>query len=205
MKLKIFSVNLAGINSYLLYKEKNLVIIDPGFNAQAILDFIIENDLKLEHVFLTHGHFDHIKGVETLAKHHDFSVYIGEEDKPLLDCHEKNYAKAFGSGFKTPGNVNVLPIKDGENIKLFDESFAILSTPGHTKGSICIKHNQSLFTGDTLFYDSVGRTDLYSGNMSDLKGSLNKLLKTTSNQTMIYPGHGGYGKLKTIKEINPYL
>lgn len=204
MKLKIFNKNIAEVNSYLLIKRKESILIDPGFNGQAIIDYCNEQDLNVKHVILTHGHFDHIKSIEMLAKHFSFNIYISKEDKPFLTNNEYSYATAFGSKFNLP-DLEVVEVNDGEVLRILDESFDILLTPGHTKGSICIKNERMVFSGDTLFYNSVGRTDLYSGNQSELFKSLEKITKKYSNDVNIYPGHGEHGKLKIIKEINPFI
>lgn len=204
MKLKIFNENLAQENAYLLFKNQVAIVIDPGFNGEQIIDFCKQKELQIVAVLLTHGHFDHIKDVSMLAKIFTFDIYISNEDKPFLKNDQFNYASAFGSKFHLP-NFMVISLKDNQKIEIEGESFHIIATPGHTKGSICIEYNRYLFTGDTLFYNSVGRTDLYSGNINDMKKSIALLNSKISNDTTIYPGHGEHGKLKVIKEGNPYL
>ena len=117
----------------------------------------------------------------------------------------KNYANAFGAKFNFPKDIEIVSIKDKEELTFFNESFKLILTPGHTKGSICIKYNQWFFSGDTIFIDSIGRTDLFSGNSSDMQKSLEYLKKKLSNQTIIYPGHGRYSKWKDVKRVNPYI
>ncbi|MBN2540689.1 MAG: MBL fold metallo-hydrolase [Bacilli bacterium] len=205
MKLKVFHDNIAQINSYLLSKENHLLVIDPGFNAEAILDYIKANQLHLEQVILTHGHYDHIRGIERLAKEFAFSLLVSQTDSLLLKDDDKNYAKAFGSTFRLPSNVSVIYTDSSKGFQWNQESFQIIDTPGHTKGSICIRYQNWLFTGDTVFTDSVGRTDLFSGNQTDLLKSLRYLTDHVSHQTTIYPGHGPSGKWSVVKKENPYL
>lgn len=205
MKLKVFNENLAQVNSYLLTKKKHAVLIDPGFNGNDITKYCEEYEICIDHIILTHGHFDHIKGIELISKAFNFDLFVSKEDKKLLFNDEYNYAKPFGSHFKLPNSISIIEVGDKEVIKIFDEPFKIFKTPGHTKGSICISYQKLLFTGDTLFYDSIGRTDLYSGNNLDLNKSLDLLRKNFSNEVTIYPGHGKSGKMKSVKEVNPYL
>lgn len=205
ISIKTFNQNLAQINSYCLRKQSHIVVIDPGFNGDAIMKFVSEKELTIDAVLLTHGHFDHIKDIELLAKHQSFDLYISVPDKSLLYHDNQNYASAFNSSFHLPNNLVVKMIKDNETIHLLNEPFLCFYTPGHTKGSICIQYQNRLFSGDTLFADSIGRTDLYSGNMSDMKQSLRLLSERLSNQTIVYPGHGESKKWQEIKEVNPYL
>lgn len=204
MKLKIFKENLAEVNSYLLIKKSESILIDPGFNGKDILDYLEKNEIELTYVILTHGHFDHIKSIEVLAKKYNFELFISKEDKLLLFDDTLNYAKSFGSTFKLP-NLKINEVEDNQTIDLLEKSFLVIKTPGHTKGSICILYKDKLFSGDTLFFNSIGRTDLYSGNQTEIFKSLEKLSRTISNDVKVYPGHGESGKMKEIKEVNPYI
>lgn len=204
MNIKIFNQNMASINSYLLIYKKEALLIDPGFNQKEIIEYLNDKEIILKKVILTHGHIDHIYGLQKLLENFTFEIYISKYDKAFLYNEEYNYTKAFGLTFKLP-ELTIQELDDTSEISIFDTKLKIISTPGHTKGSICIKHQNILFSGDTLFYESVGRTDLFSGNYNELKKSLDKLVKTISNDTTIYPGHGPSGIFKKIKEINPYL
>ena len=204
MKIKIFNKNIAQVNSYLLIKKNDAILIDPGFNGLEINQFCKEHSIEIKYVILTHGHFDHIKDLNIISNQFDFKLYISELDLEFLNNDDINYAKAFNSRFIKPKN-KVLSLKDNDLITLLDEKFQIIATPGHTKGSISIKYEKKLFTGDTLFYNSVGRTDLYSGNQSQLFKSIEKIVKTIGNDFRIYPGHGENGFFKQIKTINPYI
>lgn len=204
MKLKTFNDNMADINAYLLIKNKEAILIDPGFNGKAIITYCKDKAIDIKHVILTHGHFDHIKDIEILAKDFTYDLFVSKHDKNFLFSDELNYARAFGSTFKLPP-LEIHEVEDQQVLNLLDESFQIFLTPGHTKGSICIKIKNQLFSGDTLFYNSVGRTDLYSGNQSTLFKSLEILKSKVSNDVTVYPGHGKSAKMKEIKEINPYI
>lgn len=204
MKLKTFSDNQAQVNTYLLYKNQTAIVIDPGFNGNQIIDFCKQKELNIVSVLLTHGHFDHIKDIPLLAKEFTFELYISEADKSFLKNDQYNYASAFGLKFHLP-NLTIIIVKDNQRISIEGETFKVISTPGHTAGSICFGYNRYLFTGDTLFFNSIGRTDLHSGNRNDIKKSIELLKTKISNDTTIYPGHGNFGKLKQIKEVNPYL
>ena len=205
MKLKIFNDNFMQSNAYLLMKEKEAILIDPGMNGKEIDRYLKEHEIILGAVFLTHGHYDHIQGLEELNLEKPLDVYIGSEDMRMLTNDRMSCADAFGKSFKLPVNMHPIALSNGDKITLLSSTFQIISTPGHTKGSISIKFEQWLFTGDTLFSDSVGRTDLFSGNQTELFRSIGLLTSLVSNQTIVYPGHGPSAKMKLIKEINPYL
>ena len=205
MRIKKFYDNPAQVNSYLLIKRDKAILIDPGFNGKELVKYCKESCITINYIILTHGHFDHIKGIEDIALEFDFELLVSKEDKQLLFHDKFNYAKAFQSSFKLPSNITIKELSDKESLKLLDETFKVYSTPGHTKGSICLAYQRSLFTGDTLFYDSVGRTDLYSGNHSELFKSIAFLKTKFGNDTVIYPGHGDSGKMKAIKEVNPFI
>ncbi len=205
MKIKVFHNNNADINSYILIKNDKAMCIDPGFNGNDIYHFFIENSIDLEKVVLTHGHYDHIRDISLLYSHFKFKLHLHSRDMELLGDSRLNYANAFGNDFHLPSDIEPELVHDGNDIVFQDEAFKIISTPGHTAGSICIKYQNNVFTGDTLFYDSVGRTDLYSGNHAELKKSIKKLLGMISNGATIYPGHGKAAKLKDILAVNKYL
>jgi glyoxylase-like metal-dependent hydrolase (beta-lactamase superfamily II) len=202
MKLKTFKNNYVQVNSYLLIKENDAVLIDPGFNAKEINQYCDQNDVHIGYIFLTHGHFDHIQGINEIWEEHKSELYISDFDKEFLYNDQYNHAMAFGMKFKLPEiKIN----KYQSKLSLFDEEFEIIETPGHTKGCVCIKTSKMLFSGDTLFYDSIGRTDLYSGNHSQIFKSLKLLTEIIGNDYKIYPGHGPSGTFKDIKQNNPYL
>lgn len=205
MKLKKFTKNLAQINTYVLYENNHTIVIDPGFNGTKVLDFCTEHHLQIEIVILTHAHYDHIKDIPLLAKTHQFEIILEEQDYPLLFDDEMSYARAFGATFTLDKSIAVKKVVSGDCFDFYGNKLSFLSTPGHTKGSMCIIYRNMIFTGDTLFTNSIGRTDLYGGNQNEIYRSLELLKKKISNDATIYPGHGDHGKMKHVKEINPFL
>lgn len=206
MKIKSFVVGIAGANLYLITNEKTkeTIAIDPGGNLKKIDDYIEENGLILKAILLTHGHFDHIMGIEEMKKHGEVPVYIAEPDLELLEDGDKNLSTMFvNEGFVYQGATS---LQDGAIIKEAGFTLELIETPGHTEGSSCyyLKEEGVLFSGDTLFRASVGRTDLVGG--SDKIGpSIKEKLFVLPDETVVYPGHGGATTIGYEKKNNPYV
>jgi hydroxyacylglutathione hydrolase len=167
-------------------------VVDPGDDYDVLVEEIKKEGLKLTAVLLTHGHFDHVGGAAALAAEYGVPVYLSE--------HEP--------AFYTPRCKNLKRTHDGEKIPLGPLEVECLHTPGHTPGGQCFLLEGNLFTGDTLFIDAVGRTDIPGGNTRALIKSLQRI-KQLPDDTMIWPGHH-YGeplheKLGALKLSNPYL
>ncbi len=187
-------------NCYIVTSDQNhAVIIDPGFEAEKIIAKIRELGAKPKFILLTHGHFDHIGGVNALKKTFPEmkSVIMREDEDICLDPSLIN--KEIGVVTQPE-----MLFADGDVVKLDDLSFKFIATPGHTKGSACIICEDKLFTGDTLFSRGYGRTDLYGGSTRDMKASL-KRIGALEGDYEVYPAHGPHTNLKTERYANPYL
>ncbi|MDI6602771.1 MAG: MBL fold metallo-hydrolase [Patescibacteria group bacterium] len=192
MKIKLLVVGPLLTNCYLVFSKGQLLIIDPGGEERKILKEIAKTKAKPKYIINTHGHWDHTLGNKIIKKITDAKILIHEAEKNFI-------------GFKADKFL-----KDGNKIKIGDSVLKIIHTPGHTKGSICLlgeKDKSSsfanarqgknfLFTGDTLFKDGPGRTDLPGGSEKDLETSLEKLKKILKSGMMIFPGHGEIFKIK---------
>ena len=172
MDIKHFIVGPLLTNCYLLVSNGEAAVIDPGGGTKNILKEIEESKLKLKFIILTHGHWDH-----TLSA---LKIKVKTDAKILLHEAEREFIK-----FKTDKLL-----KDGDEIKIGNIVLKVIHTPGHTKGSICLLGENEIFTGDTIFKDGYGRTDLKGGSEEDLKNSLKKLEKISKPGMKIYPGHG---------------
>ena len=197
MRVKRFIMNCLDSNSYLVYGNENCYLVDIGGNdIEKITDFIEENNLKLNGVFLTHGHIDHIAGLSSIIeKYPDIKIYISEIEEKLLYDKMLNLAVHFAEfAFNFNGKKNVVMVKEGDVI---DFKFQIISTPGHTAGSISIymESENVIFTGDTLFKSSIGRTDLPTSDYKEIWKSLKKLVEYPEN-TVVLPGHGDESIIK---------
>ena len=183
------------VNSYIVYNNKeNALLIDPA--GLSFVKYACEDlHIKISAIFLTHGHFDHIWD---LALINDYlggvPVFVSSYDEELLSDNEKNaYIFCGGTLDKCFGSATNL-ISDGDTIVINDICINVISTPGHTFGCVCYLIDNSLFTGDTLFFDTHGRTDLYGGSHTQMKLTLKRMLEFISENPslLIYPGHGEY-------------
>lgn len=168
------------------------VVIDPGYDPELILDRLQKEQLTLDAVLLTHGHFDHVGGVRILAAETGCRVYLGEKDLSMPPAFTAG--PLYYTDFYT----------DGEEITQAGLTFRVLFTPGHTPGSVCLICQDVLFSGDTLFRFSCGRTDLPGGSWEEIVLSLKKLSQLTENYR-VYPGHGPCSTLLEEKQGNPYM
>lgn len=189
-------------NSYVLYSGANIAIIDPADKFEFFKEKIEKENLNLKYVFLTHAHADHILALYKMLEEYDIKVVANVEEKDMLIKKVDNCASVFGLEQKAFKLEKFIFVNDGEYIDFDDIKIKCISTPGHTKGSTCylIENENILFTGDTIFESSFGRTDLTSGSSKDIINSIVKLFKNYSD-CIIYPGHGNSNiKLKNIYE-----
>ncbi len=198
----------AGIydaNCYLIACEETgkAAVIDPGGDADKILHKIKENEFDLEYIILTHGHGDHIGGVKQIKKNTDAKILIHEDDEYLIESAEKN----FSNMLKGPGvefSADQL-LEDGDSLNLGNLKLDIIHTPGHTPGGITIKSGDLLFTGDTLFANSIGRTDFEKGSSKEIIKSIKTRLLFFHGDTKVLPGHGPASTIGIEKVTNPFL
>ncbi len=191
-------------NCYIVYDDssKKAIIIDPGQDGKKVIDKIENLNLKPELLINTHGHFDHTYSDDIIRQKYNIPLAIHKDDTDMLSDANKNFSTIVG----TPIIINKADIIfDKEEIK--ETSFckySVIYTPGHSKGSVCILIDNILFSGDTVFKNSIGRTDLYGGNEDELISSLQKIKKLPQS-TIICPGHGPFTILKEELENNPYF
>ena len=194
-----------GTNCYIIGDpdSKEAFVIDPD-DGPAVVDTLKERGLTCIGILLTHGHSDHIHGVQTLMDTYGAPVYIHERDLPCLYDPQVNLSALHGRPVTITGGT-IKTVKDGQHIGSGKMDFQALETPGHTVGGVCYYMSPAVFVGDTLFRESVGRTDFPGGDFEALAQSIRTKLFTLPDQTMAYPGHGPETQIAFEKENNPYL
>ena len=196
MNIKLMQVGPIGTNCYILEHDNKIAVIDPGDEAGRILGELKKSDAQVEYILLTHGHYDHTTAVPELHKAlPEAKIYIHQAD-----------ANGAGSRlFPLAGQVDGLLLYDeGDALPLGSLTIEVLHTPGHSKGSVTLRAGDVLFTGDTLFAGSMGRTDLSGGDEGEIMASLKRLGELEGSFT-VCPGHMQTSTLDQERKTNPYL
>lgn len=207
MKLKTIIVGPFEVNCYLYWDEATSdgVIIDPGLDESVIIHEIDKSGMAPRAILLTHGHGDHIAAVEPVKEHFELPLYVGKGDEELLRNPSANVSELIGQPIVAPSPDHI--VEDEQTIAIGSLRFSIIATPGHTPGGVCYLDEKAnlVFTGDSLFWGSIGRTDLPGGSLNTLLDSIkSKLLKLPDNITC-YPGHGPQTTIGAEKSQNPFL
>lgn len=194
MEITVLTLGGYMTNCYILRQEASskCLIIDPGHEAGRILSVLQQKQLEPEAILLTHGHFDHVGAVQDLAAETDCDVYIAEADlslPPMITNGKLYYTHTYPAS----GTLNLAGL-----------AVRVLPTPGHTPGSVCLLVEDTMFSGDTLFQGSCGRTDLPGGSWEQIAASL-KTLAALPGDYRVLPGHGGETTLDRERQSNPYL
>ncbi len=205
LQLEILQLGMIMTNCYLVINRetKEALIIDPADEAERIGQRIAALAAKPCAVLLTHGHFDHIGAADALRDVYGIPVLAMDREQEILENPGKNLSVNYGAGFTVKADRF---LKDGEEFSLAGFEIQVLHTPGHTAGGACyyLPEEGVLFSGDTLFCGTVGRTDLPTGSMAQIRDSLHKKLFTLPDDTEVFPGHGESTDLSYEKQYNPY-
>lgn len=206
MKIEKYALGSLGTNCYLVENEetKELVIIDPAICPDYMISYVKRIGYAPKAILLTHGHFDHVMGIEGWTKEFDIPVYIYKDEAAILRDPALNLSSMFGTSY---AYEKVTCLGDGEKLVLAGYTFEVIHTPGHTSGGCCyyVKDEEVLFSGDTLFCRSVGRSDFPTGSASVLVKSIQEKLFSLPDQVMVYPGHNDLTCIADEKQYNPFI
>lgn len=210
LNIQIFSFNPFSENTYLVFNEnKKCFIIDPGnFNKTetgTLQNFIENNGISIQNILLTHAHIDHVLGLQWAFDTYKVPVKMHQEEKEILNRNPMS-ARNYGFDFK-PFEGEIEFLKEGDSVFLDEDELKVIFVPGHSPGSIAFYNNAQNFviSGDALFQGSIGRTDLYRGNHTQLLESIRTQLFTLSEETQVYSGHGNPTQIGFEKNHNPFF
>ncbi|MBM4053569.1 MAG: MBL fold metallo-hydrolase [Planctomycetes bacterium] len=194
-----------AVNCYIIGSktDNTAAVIDAGGNVKEIVNILKKRNLTLKYIINTHAHFDHVGGVSELHDLTGAPFLLHKEDSPLLDF--LNEQSDFFGLPSIPKPIINKHLIDNEEIALGDDAIRIIHTPGHSPGCVCFLLNDTVFTGDTLFAGSIGRTDLYGGSIDTLINSVKTRLFTLEDKVLVYPGHGPVTTIGQEKKHNPFF
>jgi len=210
MNIKRFALGPLETNGYLVFDHQgNAVFIDPAAETLTVIDWIKKNNIELKAVLLTHGHIDHVAGLgeSSFSDIIKGEIYLNSGDSEMVMYPPRGFAQSLGFNFD--GISSLKDIKDGDELSFGDLRVKVISTPGHTEGSVCFlikeenKEESALFSGDTLFAQGIGRTDLPGGDFYTLEKSLIKLA-SLAPELAVYPGHGPSTTISDEMRKNPF-
>lgn len=207
MKIKQIAVGMLQTNCYIAYDptSKEALVIDPGAEPERLIKEMDKEQLQPKAVLLTHGHFDHAGAAKEVAQHFKIDIYAHESEKETLETPDVNLITMVDS---IPQQYHAdIFLKDEQVLQLAGYEIKVLFTPGHTVGGICfyIASEGVLFSGDSLFYESVGRTDFPKGSASELIRSVKEKLFPLPKDTIVYPGHNGQTTIGHEVDYNPFF
>ncbi len=192
-------------NCYFLYREdtKECLIIDPGYEADKIEAYVQKKQLHVAGILLTHGHFDHITAADEVRKKFQTKIYASGKEKELMADPRMNVSVMMGDSVSLKADVW---LEDGQELEMLGETMRCILTPGHTGGGMCFYFPKAcmLFSGDTLFQESVGRTDFPTGSSRELIRSVREKLLVLPEAVRVYPGHGLMTTVRDEQMFNPY-
>ena len=201
MEIICKTVGMLAANCYIVRNDHEAVVIDPGGNPEVIYPCI--EGRKLTMVLNTHGHYDHIAANNDLKARYDTKLACSSLDAEMLLDPDQNLSTMVGAPY-----ISVAPdllLKDGDSLRIGDQMLSVIFTPGHTVGSISLLMQNVLFSGDTLFYHSIGRTDLPGGNFEELRKSIIERLYILPEETVVYTGHGESTLIGEEKQYNEWV
>ena len=196
MTIQKLPLGMFQANCYVVSEGAQALLVDPGDRPEEVLNYLALNGLKLELILLTHGHVDHVNGVDGIMKAHRVPVYLHPADKLAIDEH----TRIFGTM-----ETESIPVYDQMVIPFAGHEIRVIETPGHTKGGVSYYVDGNLFAGDTLFHQSIGRSDLPGGDFDELVDSISAKLYKLPDETIVYSGHESDTDIGHEKKYNNFV
>lgn len=205
MLIKTYVAGPVQANNYLVFDDasKEALIIDCSDYVSELVDFVRSNGLNVKYILITHGHFDHVLGINKMKKALGTKVYVSEADKEQV-INTRDVMTMFGlpiDGVENPVIDGVLP----DGLTLGEQEIKVIETPGHTPGGVCYLIGENLFSGDTLFRGTIGRTDLPQGSFQQIKHSVKDILFALDENIKVFPGHGEPSTIAFEKKFNDII
>lgn len=198
---EIYKDQYIEMNTYIIDYQSECYIVDPGYEKEKIQKIVADNNLTVKGIILTHSHLDHISATDAF----DVPIYMYEKE---YDLFMYNYNDLYDErGIVRHYNLDgrtFIQLKEGDTLPLGDKEITFIPTAGHTAGGVCYIFEGDMFSGDTLFKGAVGRSDLKTGNMNDLKESIVRLIESQPEELRVHPAHGGSTTIDFEKKYNPY-
>ena len=205
MKVYVLEVGMLETNCYIAVNEelKEGVIVDPGGDAERIIEQVKKLGVAIKAIFITHGHSDHIMALSEVRKATGAPVYVSREDADMLTKADRNLSIYINNGLECDPAEKFYG--DGDVITVAGMEFTVYATPGHTKGGVCIKCGDIVFCGDTVFCESIGRTDLPGGSYKEILQSIKTKILPMADDVKLLPGHGPATTVGWERRRNPFL
>jgi hydroxyacylglutathione hydrolase len=203
-KIHTIVVGRLRTNCYVLQSDSTGLVVDPGDEPARIIRFLNDIAVKPTHIIATHTHFDHVLGVDAIRAELKIPFLIHHDDLSMLESMRSHVQQIIGSSVPPPPKVDRF-LKDAESIAFGEDTVKVIHTPGHSPGSISLAGQGFVLTGDALFNQSIGRTDLPGGDLDTLVRSITQRLFTLEDDTIVYPGHGPETSIGDEKLVNPFV
>ena len=203
-KVHTLVVGRLETNCYILRSDSTALIIDPGDEPERILRFLDDIAVKPSKIIATHTHFDHVLGVNAIRAGLNIPFLIHRDDLPMLESMQSRVREFMGFSVPPPPKVDQF-LADGESITIGQDRVTVIHTPGHSPGSISLAGRDYVLTGDAMFNQSIGRTDLPGGDLDTLVRSITHRLFSLDDDTIVYPGHGPETSIGDEKLANPFV